>query len=64
MLCLADRTPLGRVEDVFGPVKAPFYALRYYAGDALPASVASGVAVFSVDRYAEALVPDKLKAKG
>lgn len=64
VLCLDDRTPLGRVEDVFGPVKSPFYALRYYAGDGLPASVAPGSAVFSVDRYADMLVPDKLKAKG
>ena len=63
MLCLADRTPLGHVEDVFGQVKAPFYALRYYAGD-VPANVAPGVAVFSVDQYADMLVPDKLKAKG
>jgi hypothetical protein len=64
VLCLADRTPLGRVEDVFGPVVLPFYALRHYSGGAPPPNVTCGVSVFSVDRYAETLVPTKLKSKG
>lgn len=64
VLCLEDRTPLGRVEDVFGPVVLPFYALRHYTGAAAPPNVKCGVAVFSVDRYAETLVPVKLKSKG
>lgn len=35
-LCLADRRPVGRVEDVFGPVTHPFYLLRYSGEGAWP----------------------------
>lgn len=60
VLCLADRTPLGRIDDVFGPVSSPFYVLRAGGG----AGVAPGAAAFSIDRLADTLVTDKLKAKG
>eukprot|EP01112_Ceratiomyxa_fruticulosa_P020590 TRINITY_DN7055_c0_g1_i1.p1 TRINITY_DN7055_c0_g1~~TRINITY_DN7055_c0_g1_i1.p1 ORF type:complete len:572 (-),score=134.08 TRINITY_DN7055_c0_g1_i1:22-1737(-) len=29
ILCLGDRTVVGRVEEVFGPVKEPFYSVRF-----------------------------------
>jgi len=29
VLCTADRVPIGRVFDVFGPVLRPFYSVRY-----------------------------------
>ena len=63
VLCLADRTALGRIEDVFGPVKAPLYVLRAAAGD-VAAAATPGVAVFSVAKHASFVVPEKLKSRG
>lgn len=62
ILCLDDRTPLGRIEDIFGPVKAPLYALRR-CGEAADAP-AVGVAVFAVTKHAQFVVPEKLKSRG
>src|SRR5690606_28085359 len=28
VLCLEDRTPLGKIFDVFGPISSPFYSVR------------------------------------
>ena len=36
------RAPLGRVEEVFGPVAAPLYALRYAAPGGLPEGAVPG----------------------
>jgi hypothetical protein len=63
VLCLADRTPLGRVEDVFGPVTEPLYALRC-PGQAVPGGASAGAPVFSVDKYATFVQPAALKSKG
>ena len=63
VLCLADRTPLGRVEDVFGPVTEPLYALRCPGGGA-PGGAAAGAPVFSVDKFATFVQPAALKSKG
>lgn len=32
VLLLEDKTPIGRVEEVFGPLTMPLYALRYTHG--------------------------------
>lgn len=62
VLCLGDRTALGRVEEVFGPITAPLYALRYTgAAGAPPASAAAGEPVFTVDKYAAMLEPEVLQ---
>ena len=59
MLCLEDRTPLGRVTEVFGPIQAPLYALRYSGNPgAPPDSVTPGAHVCAVAKYALALEPD------
>ena len=56
VLCLEDRTPLGRVTELFGPVHAPLYALRYSGSAAsVPATVAAGSHVCAVEKYASAL---------
>lgn len=64
MLILEDRTPLGRIEDVFGPVKQPLYVLRYGGDGGAPPGASVGATVFAVDKFAEFVVPDKLVAKG
>lgn len=62
ILCLEDRTPLGCIEDIFGPVKAPLYALRRCGAAAEAPAV--GVAVFAVTKHAQFVVPEKLKCRG
>ena len=53
---------MGRIEDIFGPVKAPLYALRRCgAGVEIPVV---GVAVFAVTKHAQFVVPEKLKSRG
>ena len=51
VLCLPDRTPLGRVEEIFGPVAEPLYTLRFAGGTEVPAGVRQGAAVCSVERF-------------
>ncbi|KAK9808611.1 hypothetical protein WJX72_000537 [[Myrmecia] bisecta] len=63
VLCLADRTPLGRIEEVFGPVMSPLYALRYAGGGELPASVVPGARVCSVEKFSAFVLPDQLYGK-
>lgn len=66
VLVLGDRTPIGRVEEVFGPVATPFYALRYAgaAGSAIPASIAPGSPMFSVLKFSTFISPDELVGRG
>jgi H/ACA ribonucleoprotein complex non-core subunit NAF1 len=64
VLVLQDRTPLGRIEDVFGPVKQPLYVLRYGGEGRAPPGATVGATVFAVDKFAEFVVPDKCVAKG
>ena len=59
VLCLEDRTPLGRVTELFGPVQAPLYALRYSGSAAsVPGAVVAGAHVCAVEKYASALEAD------
>ena len=53
MLVTAERLVVGCVEDVFGPVASPLYALRYAGprGEPMPEAVAAGGKLFSVDRW-------------
>ena len=64
VLCLGDRRALGRVEEVFGPVSAPLYALRY-TGSAgpPPESAAVGALVFTVEKYAAKLEAELLQTQ-
>ena len=69
LLVLEDRSPLGWVEDIFGPVQSPLYALRYTSNssnDALPSQsvLLKETKVYSVDKYAQYLAPDELRVKG
>ncbi len=64
VLCLEDRKPLGRIEEILGPVVCPIYALRY-AGDGgeMPMAVQAGSRVCSVDRFSHRLEESDLSAK-
>lgn len=69
-LVLEDRTMIGAVEDIFGPVQAPLYALRYNPGGgggtnaALPAELAPEAKVYSVDKLAQFVAEESLRVKG
>lgn len=64
-LVLEDRALLGAVEEIFGPVSAPLYALRYAGGAAEPPQgLVPGAVVFSVDRLALYVLPEALTVKG
>lgn len=45
LVLAASRAPLGRVEEVFGPVAAPLYALRCAALGGLPEAAVPGAQV-------------------
>lgn len=61
-LVLEDRTPLGAVEEVFGPVLTPMYAVQ--APPTLPAGAVAGTAVYGVDRLSTVVPTDELRAMG
>ena len=63
VLCLAGRQALGRVEEIFGPVDEPLYSLRYACGDSLPAELALGATVFSLERMSSYILPDTVKVR-
>ena len=60
VLCSQDRTPIGRIEDTFGPVMCPLYALRWAGQADMPATVAVGAAVFTTQKLAEYLLAEQL----
>lgn len=70
-LVLEDRTMIGAVEDIFGPVQAPLYALRYNPGGgggtaaaALPGELGPDAKVYSVDKLAQFVAEESLRVKG
>ena len=60
VLCMEDRTPVGRVEEVFGPVTAPLYALRWAGPGPLPASLTAGAPLCTTAKLAEYVLPEHL----
>ena len=63
-LCLGTGQPVGRVEDVFGPVMEPLYSLRYACGPQMPSEIAVGTAMCSIQRLTDYILPQELYAKG
>ncbi|GAX75094.1 hypothetical protein CEUSTIGMA_g2538.t1 [Chlamydomonas eustigma] len=58
VIFLDDRTPVGRVEEVFGPIMMPLYAFRYAGKGRPPAALHEGAAVYSVPRLRTFLLQD------
>ena len=48
-----SRTPLGIVEELFGPVKNPYYLVRYNSVEEVPAGISAGTAVSFVIEFAD-----------
>ena len=59
VLCLEDRTVLGRVTDVFGPIESPFYSVQ--GGEGMPAAVQAGAQVMAVAGQSERLLPETVR---
>lgn len=61
VVCLPDRTPLGRVEELFGPVDEPLYCLRYAGGGERPKLAAAGNAACCLERASTFILPEEIK---
>ncbi|CAM0945238.1 unnamed protein product [Alopecurus aequalis] len=48
-----SRTPLGIVEELFGPVKNPYYLVRYNSVEEVPTGISAGTAVSFVIEFAD-----------
>jgi H/ACA ribonucleoprotein complex non-core subunit NAF1 len=59
------RTPLGIVDELFGPVKNPYYLVRYNSEEDVPAGISAGTSVSFVADFADHILNMKeLYAKG
>lgn len=60
-----SRTPLGIVDELFGPVKNPYYLVRYNSEEEVPAGISAGTNVSFVAEFADHILNMKeLYAKG
>lgn len=59
------RLPLGLVDEIFGPVKNPYYVVRYNIEEEVPAGVGVGIAISFVAEFASQILSDmELYKKG
>jgi len=60
-----SRMPLGIVDELFGPVKNPYYLVRYNSEEEVPAGISAGTSVSFVAEFADHILNMKeLYAKG
>ncbi|TKW26475.1 hypothetical protein SEVIR_3G192400v4 [Setaria viridis] len=60
-----SRMPLGIVDELFGPVKNPYYLVRYNSEEEIPAGISTGTSVSFVAEFADHILNMKeLYAKG
>ncbi|OEL37012.1 hypothetical protein BAE44_0001971 [Dichanthelium oligosanthes] len=60
-----SRMPLGIVDELFGPVKNPYYLVRYNSEEDVPAGISAGTSVSFVAEFADHILNMKeLYAKG
>lgn len=64
VLCLEDRSMLGCVDEVFGPVLMPMYLVRFASADKIPPAAAMGARVFLVTEHTTFIEPEAIKDKG
>jgi len=65
LICTEDRTSLGVVDEVFGPVASPLYTIRYNSNEDMPTDLLKlGTAVFFAESHSKVLVASKLDCKG
>ncbi|CAA0837135.1 nuclear assembly factor 1 [Striga hermonthica] len=54
-----SRSPLGIVDEIFGPVKNPYYIVRYNSESEVPAGIEQGTLVSFVEEFASHVLNDK-----
>jgi len=53
------RSPLGLVDEIFGPVKTPYYIVRYNSENEVPAGIQTGTLVGFVPEFVDHVLNDK-----
>lgn len=53
------RLPLGTVDEIFGPVKTPYYIVRYNSENEVPAGIQTGTLVGFVPEFVDHVLNDK-----
>lgn len=53
------RAPLGLVDEIFGPVKNPYYVVRYNSEDEVPSGISQGTLVSVVPEFASYILNEK-----
>lgn len=61
ILCLADKTPLGFIFEVFGPLKSPFYRVKFNESKD-PADFEKGTPIYYVVPNAQFELTEKIRA--
>ncbi|CAI5721574.1 unnamed protein product [Hyaloperonospora brassicae] len=64
VLCLEDRTVLGCVDEVFGPVLMPMYLVRYETAAKMPEKATKDATVYYATEHTTYLDPETIKDKG
>ncbi|XP_059660982.1 H/ACA ribonucleoprotein complex non-core subunit NAF1-like [Cornus florida] len=60
-----SRSPLGLVDEIFGPVKNPYYMVRYNSDNEIPAGIQQGTSISFVREFANPVLNDSnLHKKG
>ncbi|KAJ9171003.1 hypothetical protein P3X46_019058 [Hevea brasiliensis] len=54
-----NRSPLGIVDEIFGPVQHPFYVVRYNSESEVPAGICQGTLISFVSEFASHVLSDK-----
>ncbi|KAL5986898.1 hypothetical protein ACLOJK_015232 [Asimina triloba] len=54
----ATRLPLGLVDEIFGPVKSPYYIVRFNSEEEVPAGMCEGTAISFVAEFANHVLND------
>lgn len=65
VLCLEDRTVIGCVDEVFGPVMMPMYLVRFESAEKMPArATVVGTVVYYATEHTTYIVPADIQDKG
>ncbi|KAG6738040.1 hypothetical protein POTOM_059579 [Populus tomentosa] len=54
-----NRSPLGLVDEIFGPVKNPYYVVRYNSESEVPGGIHNGTVISFVPEFANHVLNDK-----
>ncbi|KAF2323951.1 hypothetical protein GH714_004414 [Hevea brasiliensis] len=54
-----NRSPLGIVDEIFGPVQYPYYMVRYNSESEVPAGICQGTLISFVSEFANHILGDK-----